>query len=129
MFNKLERNTLSYMFARWHAFNMMALNLKCWKFKYIFYNIDEILCRLFGFNIHNWHKKHSKHHLDYLENHSPNKIDWDMVFIGWYCSKLLNDNKPNNDGVYLMLSSVAYPEYTDLIMEKYDEFIEKYNID
>lgn len=128
MFSKKERNTLSYMFARWHAFNMIALNLKCWKFKYIFYDIDKIFCKLFGFDIREWHKKHSRHHIEYLDNHSPNDIDWDMVFIGWHCSQILNSIKPNNDGIQLMLSSIAYPDHIDFIMKKYEEFVEKYNI-
>lgn len=129
MFNKSERGTLKYMWARWHAFNMCALNLKCWRFSYIFYNIDEILCKCVGLDIHKWHKSHRRHHIEYLGKHSPDKINWDMIFIGWECSKLINDIKPNNSGMQLMLTTVAYPEYTDLIMQKYDEFVNKYNIE
>ena len=34
MFTKEERNSFKYWFAHWCAFQMTALNLKCWKFKY-----------------------------------------------------------------------------------------------
>ena len=129
MFTQKDKGTLKYMLARWHAFNMYALKYNCWKFKYLFYNMDEILCKCIGLNIHSYHKQHRKHHIEYLDNHSPNDIDWDMIFIGWHCSQTLNNIKPNNDGIQLMLSTVAYSEYTDIIIEKYDEFVEKYNIE
>lgn len=41
MFTKEERSGFKYWFAHWCAFQMTALNLKCWKFKYLLHDIEK----------------------------------------------------------------------------------------
>ena len=41
MFDKSQRSKFDYWFAHWCAFNMTALNLGVWKFKYLFHDIEK----------------------------------------------------------------------------------------
>ena len=50
MFTKAERASFSYWFAHWCAYNMTALNLKCWKLKYLFHDIEKPWLMLFWRN-------------------------------------------------------------------------------
>lgn len=40
-FGKDERSSFPYWFAHWKAFNMVALQLGHWKFKYLFHDIEK----------------------------------------------------------------------------------------
>lgn len=46
MFNKNERATFKYTFAHWCAFQMTALNNNCWKFKYLFHDVEKPFLKL-----------------------------------------------------------------------------------
>ena len=47
MFDKSQRSKFKYWFAHWCAFNMTALNLGVWKFKYLFHDIEKPWLMLF----------------------------------------------------------------------------------
>lgn len=94
MFNKEERSTFKYWFAHWCAFQMTALNLKCWKFKYLFHDIEKPWLMLLWKDykrVQKWHRNHSKHHIEY-----PNEyyIDWEAVVIDWECSRFTKVSSP-----------------------------------
>ena len=46
MFDKIERSSFKYWFAYWYSFNMVTLNQKCWKFKYLFYDMEKPFLKL-----------------------------------------------------------------------------------
>ena len=46
-FDKEDRSTFPYWFAHWCAFQMTALNLGIWKFKYLFHDWEKPWLRLF----------------------------------------------------------------------------------
>ena len=87
MFTKEERGKFKYTFAHWCAYQMTALNLGIWKFKYLFHDIEKpwlkLLLRDYS-KVQKWHRTHNKHHLEYkngLEN-----IDCEALVIDWECS-------------------------------------------
>ena len=96
MFDKSERSTFKYWFAHWCAYNMTALNLKCWKFKYLFHDILKpwlkILLNDYS-KVRKIHRKNAKHHLTYK---NVNKIDWEAMVIDWECSRYTKTNAPMN---------------------------------
>ena len=80
MFGKEDRSTFKYWFAHWCAFNMTALNLKCWKFKYLFHDWYKPWLKLFMSykKLQKFHRYHSNHHLEYHfdgEKHHYNEIE------------------------------------------------------
>lgn len=127
MFTLKERTSLKYIFAKWCAFNMVALKLKCWEFKYIFYNCDEFFMKLLHNNkYHEYHKKHSKHHIEYLNNHSPGKLNYKMLFLTWMANNAINTNNSNNIissmETIMSLTTIVYDVNSNIIKEEFDKF-------
>lgn len=85
MFTKEERSSFPYWFAHWCAFNMTALNLKCWKFRFLFHDIEKPWLRLFMSykKVQKLHRKHSRHHIEYKGKHH----DWLGMVIDWECGR------------------------------------------
>ena len=65
MFTKEERSSFKYWFAHWCAFQMTALNNKCWKFKYLFHDIEKPWLMLIWKDysrVQKWHRATNSHH-------------------------------------------------------------------
>ena len=101
MFNKSERSKFKYWFAHWCAFQMTALNLGVWKFKYLFHDMEKPFM-LYWFmwmcgmkhedaykRVQKWHRIHRKHHLEYLGDK-----DYESMVIDWECSRFTKSNSP-----------------------------------
>lgn len=87
MFTKEERSTFPYWFAHWCAFNMTALNLRCWKFKYLFHDIEKPWLMLLwkDYNrVQKYHRSHNRHHLKY---NGSKEYDFEAMIIDWECSR------------------------------------------
>lgn len=92
MFTKEERSGFKYWFAHWCAFQMTALNLKCWKFKYLFHDIEKPWLKLLigdYSKVQSIHRKRNKHHIQYWIDKQFNvkKTDWEAMVIDWECSR------------------------------------------
>ena len=118
MFNKEERSTFKYWFAHWCAFQMTALNLKCWKFKYLFHDIEKPWLMLLWKDykrVQKWHRNHSKHHIEY-----PNEyyIDWEAVVIDWECSRFTKVASPRTAREEMQRVIESNPKYEILLKIK-----------
>ena len=86
MFTKEERSTFPYWFAHWCAFNLTALNLRIWKFKYLFHDIEKPWLKLFlkdYTKVQKIHRLTNRHHLEYM---GKKGIDCEALIIDWECS-------------------------------------------
>lgn len=94
MFTKNERSTFKYWFAHWCAFQMTALNLKAWKPKYLFHDIEKPFLKVFlpYTKVQKLHRKYHRHHLEYWRGFD--KIDIDAMLIDWECSRFTKDACP-----------------------------------
>lgn len=85
MFNKNERATFKYTFAHWCAFQMTALNNNCWKFKYLFHDVEKPFLKLIWNykKVQKYHRFHNNHHIEnYFIQISKNKkcnFDWEAT--------------------------------------------------
>lgn len=101
-FSKEERSGFAYWFAHWCAFNMTALNLHMWKFKYLFHDWHKPWLMLFWRDykkVQKFHRKHSRHHLEYRKIHGWDdwkKLDWEALVIDWECSRFTKQACPRN---------------------------------
>ena len=99
-FSKEERSTWPYLWAHWCAFQMTAINLRVWKFKYLFHDWYKPWLKMFGVpykKIQKFHKTHSNHHLEHLNLCSnPHKFDWEALIIDWECSQYTKEACPRN---------------------------------
>ena len=96
MFTKEERSGFKYWFAHWCAFQMTALNLKCWRPKYLLHDIEKPWLKLLWGDykmVQRWHRKHNSHHLGYFFTHNG-KTDWQAMVIDWECSRFTKEASP-----------------------------------
>lgn len=103
MFTKEERSSFPYYFAHLFAFNMTALNLKCWKWRYLFHDWYKPWMKLFMSyeRVQKFHRTHSNHHLEWFNKLDKGKIDnfdyvlkkfdWDAMLIDWECSRFTKE--------------------------------------
>lgn len=95
MFTKEERSSFKYWFAHWCAFQMTALNLKCWRPKYLLHDIEKPWLKLLWRDykrVQHWHRNHNSHHLEYYYIHG--KADWQAMVIDWECSRFTKEESP-----------------------------------
>lgn len=87
MFSSKEKSSFKYWFAHWCAFQMTALNLRCWKFKFLFHDVEKPWLRLFFEypKVQKWHRKHNRHHSAYKGG--LDKVDWLALIIDNECSR------------------------------------------
>lgn len=126
MFTNDERGGFAYTFAHWCAFNMTALNLGAWRFKYLFHDIEKpFLMLLFGGNytkVRNWHKEHNRHHLRYKGKRS---IDWEAMVIDWECSGLTKKEKPWKAREVMYREMEVYPDKKDIIKKNIEPILDR----
>lgn len=114
MFEEKEKSGFKYWFAHWCAYNMTALNLNCWKFKYLLHDIEKPWLKLFWGDytkVRKWHRKHNRHHITYKDK---NKIDWEAAVIDWECSRYTKRDS----------MKTAREQYEYFINEKYKDYEE-----
>ena len=94
MFSEKDKSTFPYWFAHWCAFQMTALNLGCWKFKYLFHDIEKPWLKLFMSysKVQKWHRQHNKHHTSYRGG--LDKVDWQALIIDNECSRFTKSQAP-----------------------------------
>lgn len=110
MFDKSERSSFKYWFAHLCAFNMTALNLKAWKFKYLFHDFEKpwLMWLWKDYTIVQiWHRQHNRHHLEYT---GKKNYDFEAMIIDWECSRFTKSASPQT----------AQQEYERLLSEKTD---------
>lgn len=94
MFDKSQRSKFDYWFAHWCAFNMTALNLGVWKFKYLFHDIEKPWLMWVWKDyprVQKWHRTHNRHHLEYAGKKS---YDFEAMIIDWECSRFTKSASP-----------------------------------
>lgn len=98
MFTKEERSSFPYWFAHWCAFQMTALNLRCWKPRFLLHDWYKPWLKLFlpYSTVQKIHKQNSKHHLEWFDKHGYTlkniyRFDWDSLIIDWECSRFTKE--------------------------------------
>ena len=97
MFSKKDRATFKYTFAHWCAYNMTALNLGIWKWKYLFHDIEKPFLKLILKDyktVQQFHKAHNKHHVEFYLNHGY--CDFEAMVIDYESSRFTKSAQPLN---------------------------------
>lgn len=115
-FTKQERSSFPYWFSHWCSFNLVALTLGVWKFKYLFHDWEKPWLRLFlpYKNVQKYHRRHSRHHIEYYKRHGVEKTDWVGMAIDWECSNLTKIESPRNAAdtlIRFMRDGILVTEY------------------
>ena len=130
MFGPDEKSSFPYWFAHWCAFQLTALNLGLWKFKYLFHDIEKPWLRLFWpyKKVQKWHREHNKHHLEYGLKHGFYKIDWEALMIDWECCRFSKKQCPLNcrEELEHILSKDKWKPYSIKIRTYLEPLLDKY---
>ena len=95
-FTKADRSSFPYWFAHWCAFNMTALNMGVWKWKYLFHDIEKPWLKLFWSykRVQMYHNEHSNHHL--IHWIISDYADWEAMIIDWECGRFTKQQCPRD---------------------------------
>ena len=126
MFQKSERSSFKYWFAHWCAFQMTALNCRCWKLKYLFHDIEKPWLMLLWKDyqrVQTWHRTHNSHHLEYAGDK-----DWDAMTIDWECCSVSKRQCPLNcrEEMERILQEYKWKNYESEIREHLEPLLNKY---
>lgn len=133
-FTKADRSSFPYWFAHWCAFNMTALNLKCWKFKYLFHDIEKPWLKLLWSypQVQKWHREHNKHHIVYPIIHGKDTGDWEAMIIDWECSRFTKKAAQLNAADEYKRAFEAFEKFVETYQPNNDktcEYIVKHKLD
>lgn len=94
LFTKKDRSSFAYWFAHWCAFNMTALLLHHWKFRYLFHDFEKPWLRLFLSydKVQKIHRNIHPHHGEFYLKHGW--LHWDDLVIDWECSHYTKEASP-----------------------------------
>jgi len=108
MTNK-RKYTFKRWFAHWCAFQLTALKLDCWKFKFLLHDIDKPILNLIISNktTKKLHQKWSSHHMEFF-----GKKDYLSMIIDWECAHITKSDSP------LLAKEVLEIVYKDKIDNK-----------
>ena len=130
MFGKEDKSTFPYWFAHWCAFQLTALNLGLWKFKYLFHDFEKPWLKLFWpyKKVQKWHREHNSHHLEYGLKHGFDKIDWYALMIDWECSRFSKKQCPLNcrEEMENKLSEEKWKPYEHIIRSYLESILNTY---
>ena len=128
-FSNDDRGGFKYTFAHWCAFNMTALNLGVWKFKYLFHDIEKPFLMIWFrgdyIKTRNWHKEHNRHHLRYKGKRG---YDWEAMVIDWECSRFTKSEKPLNARETMEMQIKKYPDKADMIRKNITPILDRLGI-
>lgn len=96
-FTKAHRAGFKYTFAHWCSYQMTALNLGVWKWKYLFHDIEKpflliwfkLLKKTEPYkHVQKWHRYNRRHHIEHKN------IDAEATIIDWECSRFTKTAHP-----------------------------------
>ena len=128
MFKPEERTTFKYWFAHWCAFQMTALNHRCWHVRFLLHDAEKPWLRFIWKDykkIQRWHRLHSKHHIEYYSKHK--KVDWLAMVVDWECCRFTKENAPLTAREELERKIKQHPEYEFLFKENIIPILNKYD--
>lgn len=111
-----KKSSFKYWFAHWCAFNMTAINLGCWKPRFLRHDIEKpwLFLILRDYNkVKKIHRMFSKHHME-------NDLQKDLLamVIDWECSKFTKPDAQLNARETMDKYYPEYKEYLEPVLEK-----------
>lgn len=131
-FTKDDRSSFSYWFAHWCGFNLTALNLGIWKFRYLFHDAEKPWLKLLWSGnykkVQKWHRIHNRHHLEYGLKYGWDEIDWEALMIDWECCGLSKQEAQLDarETMEYEIKREKWAPYEDQIRDHLEPLLNKY---
>lgn len=130
MFTKADRSSFKYWFAHWCGFQITALNLGIWKFKYLFHDCEKPWLKLFWNykRVQKFHRTTNRHHLEYGLENGWDEIDWEALMIDWECCGLSKQEAQLDarETLEYEVSKEKWAPYEDQIRDHLEPLLNKY---
>ena len=86
------KDNFVYWFAHWCAFNMTAINHKCWRFNHLFHDMEKPFLLMFMSDdkVRKFHRANNAHHLEYKNGAK----DYISMAVDWECARFTKEDKP-----------------------------------
>ena len=111
-----KKSSFKYWFAHWCAFNMTALNLGCWRFRFLFHDWEKpwLLLLLRDYEkVRDIHRKYSRHHLECIY-----PKDYLALVIDWECSRFTKSHATLNAREKLNSLELANKKDIETVLNK-----------
>ncbi len=134
MFTKQDRSSFKYWFAHWCGFQLTALNLGIWKFKYLLHDIEKPWLKLLWKGdykkVQKWHRNHNNHHLEYGLKYGWDFIDWEALMIDWECCGLSKQEAQLDarETLEYEVNRDKWHKYENVIRDHLEPLLMKYNL-
>ena len=128
MFTKEDRSSFPYWFAHWCAYNMTALNLGVWRFKYLFHDIEKPWLMLLWKDykrVQKFHRTHNRHHLEY---NGKQEYDYIGMVIDWECSRFTKSACQMTARQETEKLIEKYPQHEDMLRNNIVPILDKLGI-
>lgn len=129
-FNKDNESSFKYWFAHWCAFNLTALNLGIWKFKYLFHDFEIPWMKIFYKYdvVQKIHRNNNKHHLEYGLKYGWDNVDWETLMIDWECRSFTKQEEQFDarEKLNYEISKEKWVQYADQIKDHLEPLLNLY---
>ena len=129
LFPESQKSTFAYWFAHWRAFNLTAMLLGVWKFKYLFHDIEKPFLMWWWKDyprVREWHRTHARHHFQYKGKRG---YDYEAMVIDWECSRFTKEDAQMNTWETWLDVIIHTPQYSDALIEGVLPILEKLHLD
>ena len=117
LFPESQKSTFVYWFAHWRSFNLTAMLLGVWKFKYLFHDIEKPFLMWMWKDyprVRAWHRTHARHHWQYK---GKKGYDFMAMVIDWECSRFTKKDAQMNAWETWLYDCKHHPEYTKYLLQ------------
>lgn len=116
LFPESQKSSFAYWFAHWRSFNLTAMLLGVWKFKYLFHDIEKPFLMWMWKDyprVREWHRTHARHHWQYK---GKKGYDFMAMVIDWECSRFSKADAQMNAWETWLYDCHHHPEYMQYLL-------------
>lgn len=128
LYQESEKSTFKYWFAHWRAFNLTAMLLSVWKFRFLFHDIEKPFLMFIWRDyprVRAFHRTHARHHWAYK---GKKPYDYLGMVIDWECSRFSKADAQMDAFETYHYDLVKYPEHTKELQEEVYPILKELNL-
>ena len=128
LYPESEKSTFAYWFAHWKAFNLVAMLLGVWEFRFLFHDIEKPFLMWYWKDyqkVRQYHRSHNRHHWAYTGNKG---YDYLGMVIDWECSRFSKADAQMTAYETYLHTFETHPEHTDELKNEIFPILKKLNL-
>ena len=117
LYPETEKSSFAYWFAHWRAFNLTAMLLGVWEFRFLFHDIEKPFLMWLWKDyqrVREYHRTHARHHWAYK---GKKGYDYLGMVIDWECSRFSKADAQMNAWETYIHDFIHEPSHLDDLTE------------